>query len=467
MKGSENCELRGVLVGILVEDILHVILLRSCLGHNSIADTEVVKTGMHISDRDANRGLNSWTMEDGESGNSYFAQNRIALFSCHFGPPINDTCIRESIQCMLFFTLSASEPTKQSCSLSSFVSSSKLMSFAVFGLVAETINHRIDMLEEKISDSEKRITEQVTDKITKVFDKRMSSEMSRMRKDMDNKIGDLRKEISSEMEGLNGKMEEIAKTPPNNSNTEDIKFNIVIRNLPFNESEDIDRKLSDLLRNGLKIQDSRWNGKKALSDSTPGVVVAKCNSLEDKNRILTAKNQLGKTLFYKKVFIHSDQTKEERQLASNMRLIMNTINNGHSNLRVQGTRVVNNRNEGTRNRQPYSNGIHSGFRDEIHSANSEGANNSCSRSNVNNDRSANRGRGAWGNGGQARGNNRGIAESHLKCNEQIFLNGYKWFGNNRDDIHVNAWSGSGGVGLFVKDNIFAEYDVSVVDPSFE
>ncbi|WAR29568.1 hypothetical protein MAR_003136 [Mya arenaria] len=118
-------------------------------------------------------------------------------------------------------------------------------------LVAETINHRIDMLEEKISDSEKRITEQVSNNITKVFDKRMSSEMSRMRKDMDNKIGDL-----------------------------------LIRNLPFNEPEDIDRKLSDLLRNGLKIQDVnlvKVERKKALSDSTPGVVVAKCNSLEDKN----------------------------------------------------------------------------------------------------------------------------------------------------------------------------------------
>jgi hypothetical protein len=43
----------------------------------------------------------------------------------------------------------------------------------------------------------------------------------------------------------------------------------------------------------------------------------------------------------------------------------------------------------------------------------------------------------------------GIAESHLRNNDAIYLSGYSWFGNNRKNIHVNARSGSGGVGFLI------------------
>jgi hypothetical protein len=36
-----------------------------------------------------------------------------------------------------------------------------------------------------------------------------------------------------------------------------------------------------------------------------------------------------------------------------------------------------------------------------------------------------------------------IAEAHLRSNDIIDMTGYKWYGNNRTDIHINAWTGSG------------------------
>ena len=47
----------------------------------------------------------------------------------------------------------------------------------------------------------------------------------------------------------------------------------------------------------------------------------------------------------------------------------------------------------------------------------------------------------------------GIAETHLKKCDVLSINGYKWFGNNRQELHKNAKRGSGGVGFLIKKNI--------------
>ena len=44
----------------------------------------------------------------------------------------------------------------------------------------------------------------------------------------------------------------------------------------------------------------------------------------------------------------------------------------------------------------------------------------------------------------------GVAETHLTSRNNLELDGFKWFGNNRKHIHKNARHGSGGIGfLFV------------------
>ena len=45
----------------------------------------------------------------------------------------------------------------------------------------------------------------------------------------------------------------------------------------------------------------------------------------------------------------------------------------------------------------------------------------------------------------------GLAETHFTKDMKLDLPGYKWFGRNRKNIHVNTRSGSGGVGFLIKD----------------
>ena len=41
----------------------------------------------------------------------------------------------------------------------------------------------------------------------------------------------------------------------------------------------------------------------------------------------------------------------------------------------------------------------------------------------------------------------GIAETHLLSGQVIEIDGYSWFGNNRNDIHIRAKKGSGVLGF--------------------
>ena len=61
----------------------------------------------------------------------------------------------------------------------------------------------------------------------------------------------------------------------------------------------------------------------------------------------------------------------------------------------------------------------------------------------------------------------GLAETHLKGHETIKLDGYLWFGHNRVELHRNAWSGSGGVGFLVKQDLLDSFDIKIEDKSSE
>lgn len=49
----------------------------------------------------------------------------------------------------------------------------------------------------------------------------------------------------------------------------------------------------------------------------------------------------------------------------------------------------------------------------------------------------------------------------------VYLPGYVWFGNNRKYIHVNAGSGSGGVGFLVNQEFTSSYSISIIDDKNE
>ena len=60
-----------------------------------------------------------------------------------------------------------------------------------------------------------------------------------------------------------------------------------------------------------------------------------------------------------------------------------------------------------------------------------------------------------------------LCETHLVGDQNIVMTGYKWFGYNRQALHIRAPKGSGGVGILVRDEICISYNVRVVDKSHE
>jgi hypothetical protein len=61
----------------------------------------------------------------------------------------------------------------------------------------------------------------------------------------------------------------------------------------------------------------------------------------------------------------------------------------------------------------------------------------------------------------------GVAETHLQGNQNLTLPGYVWIGQNRTQLHVNARTGSGGVGVFVKDHLYEQFYVKILDATCE
>ena len=46
-----------------------------------------------------------------------------------------------------------------------------------------------------------------------------------------------------------------------------------------------------------------------------------------------------------------------------------------------------------------------------------------------------------------------ICETHLRDHDVINMTGYTWYGHSRQSRNVRAWRASGGIGIFVKDEI--------------
>ena len=56
-----------------------------------------------------------------------------------------------------------------------------------------------------------------------------------------------------------------------------------------------------------------------------------------------------------------------------------------------------------------------------------------------------------------------LAETHLKGGDTIKVDGYTWYGHNRQNIHVRAKCGSGGVGVLVRNDFVNLYDIQIIE----
>lgn len=76
------------------------------------------------------------------------------------------------------------------------------------------------------------------------------------------------------------------------------------------------------------------------SINKPGVVVATLKSVEDKEKVMTAKNKLKNSRQFSRVYINHDQSRDERLFADNFRAILSAVKKGNTNLTLRGARVI-------------------------------------------------------------------------------------------------------------------------------
>ncbi|KAH3754260.1 hypothetical protein DPMN_188925 [Dreissena polymorpha] len=91
--------------------------------------------------------------------------------------------------------------------------------------------------------------------------------------------------------------------------------------------------------NDIKVTAVRRVQNNNDNSSTLGVVVAFFQTEDEVKTILKNKSHLNKSV-YRDIFVHPDQSKEERVTASNLRMIANAINKG-GRVAVHGSKIVN------------------------------------------------------------------------------------------------------------------------------
>lgn len=200
-------------------------------------------------------------------------------------------------------------------------------------------------LSERVNDLEKGLEQKIANKVAQVLDKRVTTEMNRIRKDVDERMSDIKESICDEFKAeivlVNTKIESLSNSATVNNSDNDITLNIVIRDLPETENENTAIKVNKLIKDGLKVHGVTCKSadrKNSRSSSKPGLVIAKMRSHEDKRKVMSNKSKLLDHQQYSGVFVQHDQSQADRVMANNFRTILQSLKG--SNLTVRGSRVV-------------------------------------------------------------------------------------------------------------------------------
>ncbi len=129
------------------------------------------------------------------------------------------------------------------------------------------------------------------------------------------------------------------------------ELNIVIRNLPEGQAENIVNKANALLKDGLKLKDIAVSSavrKESFNRRYPGVVIATCRSADDKKEIMSAKKILKDSRSFRDVYIMQDLSPEQRSQTANLKTIAAAI--GGDRLEVRGHRIIQRREGSNRPR---------------------------------------------------------------------------------------------------------------------
>ena len=189
--------------------------------------------------------------------------------------------------------------------------------------------------------------------------------MERIKKDINARLDTfretLREDIADDIDVLNKKVETLSASTTQHSNSPNLTLNVVIRNLPETVNENICEKVNTLISKSLKIADvkvSKAVRKTSDSSARTGVVIVSFHSATDKSKVMKVKANLRNDRQFGKVYVNHDQSRDDRRLASNLRVIVDAVNRGDTNVSVQGTRIVRKQSHNSNNGTTRSDDVH-------------------------------------------------------------------------------------------------------------
>ena len=204
----------------------------------------------------------------------------------------------------------------------------------------ENLNRKVDTM---ASDIEDRLAK----KFSQIIDKRISSELSKMTKEINSRIDIVKNDISKEFDELEATVKEMSSEKSDLGPNGDIDLRVVLRNVPESRDENVADTVNGIIRDGLKLRDikvvkaeRKVTERQTGRTTKPPVIVASFQSSEDKRAVMSNKNKLNDDR-HKNVFIHHDQTKAERVQRANFQTILDSLQKHESsNLQMRGSRVI-------------------------------------------------------------------------------------------------------------------------------
>ena len=206
----------------------------------------------------------------------------------------------------------------------------------------ENLNRKVDSM---ASDIENRLSK----KFSQIIDKRISSEVSKMTKDINARIDIVKNDIYKEFDDLEAQVKDLSYEKADLGPSGDIDLRIVLRKGPETRNENVTDTVNGIIRDGLTLRDievvkaeRKLSDRQQGHDSRPPVIVASFKSTEDKHTVMSNKKKLNDDRNkHKRVFLHNDQTKAERIQRANFQTILDFLQKNESrNLQMRGLHVI-------------------------------------------------------------------------------------------------------------------------------
>ena len=212
-----------------------------------------------------------------------------------------------------------------------------------------------ESLTKKMDSIATEIENKLSRKFSQMLDKRINSEISKVKQEIDTRITTVKEDLYDEIKDLTDKVVDIESRKDENENSREL--NIVLRNVPERRNENECDVVNGILKDGLRLRDVTVTKARRISaqnsenndsgrDSKPGVIIASLRNKDDKTKVMENKKKLNESRNrHKGVFIHSDQSREERLQRTNMKTLIDCIKQGDSgSLQLKGSRVVREKN---------------------------------------------------------------------------------------------------------------------------